>query len=73
MIGLGTLFKPTPVALIGALQNPQKVGSTILNKLLKLGYQGKIRIRGQKKIQKTKEIMTRVFDIVRLLKELKNR
>jgi acyl-CoA synthetase (NDP forming) len=73
LIGLGTLFNPTPVAVIGASQNPQKVGYTILNNLLKLGYQGKIRIRGQKKVQKTKEIMTRVFDIVRLLKELKNR
>jgi len=32
---------------------------------------GKIRIREQKKVQKTKEIMEREFDLARLLKELK--
>ena len=39
---LDTLFYPNSVAVIGASQDPQKVGYAILNNLQKFGYQGKI-------------------------------
>lgn len=37
---LDTLFYPKSVAVIGASQDPQKVGYAILNNLLKFGYKG---------------------------------
>ncbi|MBI5849178.1 MAG: acetate--CoA ligase family protein [Nitrospirae bacterium] len=39
---LDTLFYPKSVAVVGASQDPQKVGYAILDNLLKFGYQGRI-------------------------------
>ncbi|MBI5632138.1 MAG: acetate--CoA ligase family protein [Nitrospirae bacterium] len=39
---LDTLFYPKSVAVIGASQDPQKVGYALLNNLLRFGYQGRI-------------------------------
>ncbi|HEY3363424.1 MAG TPA: CoA-binding protein [Methanosarcina sp.] len=36
------LFKPESIALIGASPNPKKKIDTILESLLKMGFQGKI-------------------------------
>jgi len=35
-------FKPESIALIGASPNPEKLSCTILESLLKMGFQGKI-------------------------------
>ncbi len=35
-------FNPDSVAVVGASQNPQKVGHTVLNNLLRFGFKGKI-------------------------------
>ena len=39
---LNTLFYPESIAVIGASQDPQKVGYALLNNLIKFGYQGKL-------------------------------
>jgi acetate---CoA ligase (ADP-forming) subunit alpha len=35
-------FKPESISLIGASPNPKKLSDTILESLLKMGFQGKI-------------------------------
>lgn len=35
-------FKPESIALIGASPNPEKLSCTILENLLKMGFQGNI-------------------------------
>src|SRR5665648_302645 len=39
---LAPLFFPTSVAVIGAAREPGKVGHTVLDNILKGGYQGKV-------------------------------
>jgi acetyl coenzyme A synthetase (ADP forming)-like protein len=41
-IVLSSLFNPRSVAVVGASQNPRKVGHAILNNLLRYGFGGKI-------------------------------
>jgi acetyl coenzyme A synthetase (ADP forming)-like protein len=41
-IVLGSLFHPRSVAVVGASQNPRKVGHAVLNNLLRYNYGGKV-------------------------------
>ncbi len=40
--GLDTIFNPRSVAIVGATENPTKMGNWCVNSLLDIGYQGKI-------------------------------
>ncbi|RXA20778.1 CoA-binding protein [Methanosarcina sp. MSH10X1] len=65
---IGFFFKPESIALIGASPNPEKLSYTILDSLLRMGFQGKIypvnpgyqEIRGLKCYPGLDEIKNRV-------------